>query len=100
MVYPKNCLGSGFAVHNGNQERMDPDMFGLGKSRTPFGQWLDKNKILQREVQDETKLSQPIVTQLCNNPEYRPSSNTKMKVLHFIRKRGWKKVRQDDLWPL
>ena len=75
-------------------------MFGLGKVRTIFGKWIDQKRIFQKEVQDETGLSQPIVTQLCNNPDYLPSSNTKKKILLFVRNRGWKGVRQDDLWPM
>lgn len=75
-------------------------MFGLGKIRTIFGSWIDKKRIMQIEVQEETGLSRPIISELCNNPDYRPSSNTKKKVLLFVRKRGWETVSQDDLWPM
>lgn len=75
-------------------------MFGLGKTRTPFGKWIDKKRILQIEVEDETGLSQPTVTQLCNSLDYDPGPRTRKKVLEFIRKRGEEGVTQEDLWPM
>lgn len=75
-------------------------MFGLGKKRTPFGKFIDSQRILQVEVEDETKLSNPIITKACNDETYLPSPSTQKKLLEFVRKRGWKKAKAHDLWPL
>jgi len=74
-------------------------MFGIGKPRSIFGRWADKKRILQREVEEETKLSRPIVTRLFNDKEYVPSPKTQRAILQFVRKRGWN-AKSDDLWPL
>lgn len=75
-------------------------IFGIGKKRTPLGQFIDRLRILQKEVEQETKVSNPIVTKACNDPDYRPSPNVQKKFLDFVRKRGWKNAKTDDLWPL
>ncbi|UED70721.1 transcriptional regulator [Brevibacillus sp. HD3.3A] len=75
-------------------------MFGLGKSRTPLGKFLDQNRIMQKEVEQETKISNPIVTKACNDPNYIPSPSIQKKFLDFVRKKGWKQAKAHDLWPM
>lgn len=75
-------------------------MFGIGKDRTPFGKFLDSKRIFQKEVEQETGLSNPIVNKACNDAKYFPSPSTQAKLLEFVRKRGWKKAKAHDLWPM
>lgn len=75
-------------------------MFGLGKKRSIFGKFIDKQRILQIEVEEETKLSNPIITKLCNDDKYVPSPKTQRVILRFVRGRGWENAKSDDLWPL
>lgn len=74
-------------------------MFGLNKKRTIFGRWADKNKILQREVEEDTGLSSPVISRVYNDPTYPPSRSTRKSILNFARSHGWANVKDEDLWP-
>jgi hypothetical protein len=75
-------------------------MFGLGKRRTPLGRFLDQQRIMQKEVEKEAGVSNPIVTKACSDPNYIPSPTVQKKLLGFVRKRGWKNAKAHDLWPM
>lgn len=75
-------------------------MFGIGKERTPFGEFIDRKRILQKEVELETKVSNPIITKACNDRNYIPSPTIQKRLLEFVRSRGWKDATAHDLWPL
>ncbi|MFF0831050.1 transcriptional regulator [Brevibacillus sp. NPDC003359] len=75
-------------------------MFGIGKTRTPFGNFIDSKRIMQKEVEEETRLSNPIIKKACNEDSYLPSPGTQKRLLEFVRRRGWKSAKAHDLWPL
>ena len=42
-------------------------MYGLGKKRTKFGRFLDRNGIAQIELERTSKLSTGTISKLCND---------------------------------
>lgn len=66
-------------------------MFGLGKKRTKFGRWLDKQKdINQAELEKASSLSNATISRLCNQRDYAP----KISTIHQINN-GLKKLKKD-----
>lgn len=56
------------------------------KKRTKFGQWLDKNKIEQKEFQQIAKIGRTTCYHLCNNEEHIPSVPVLRAVIKAIKK--------------
>ncbi|WP_201319120.1 transcriptional regulator [Paenibacillus sp. EPM92] len=67
--------------------------FGLGKRRTKFGKWLDREGIKQGEL----PVSKNTATRLCNDPKYSPYEETVLTVISYLRGRGYD-VRISDFW--
>jgi DNA-binding XRE family transcriptional regulator len=61
-------------------------MFGLGKSRTKLGVFLDQIGKSQEWLIKNSGVNKNTITQLCNNKDYVPSGNTKFKILTALRK--------------
>lgn len=62
-------------------------ILGLGKKRTRFGRWLDKQKdINQLELEKATKLSRPTISRLCNDKDYIPKYSTIFRINNGLRK--------------
>lgn len=74
-------------------------MFGLGKPRTPFGKWLDKNGIPQEWVAKETKLNRFTIYKLANKKDHMPSRRTMKKILAALPKID-PTIKQDDFWSM
>ncbi|PWA05485.1 transcriptional regulator [Pueribacillus theae] len=62
--------------------------FGLGKSRTKFGSWIDKKEITQLEIEKLSGLSRRTISRLCNDKEYRPKFSTVTKIKKALDKLG------------
>lgn len=62
--------------------------FGLGKSRTKFGRWLDHEEITQIEIEELSGLSRRTVSRLCNDMEYTPKYSTVTKIKKALDKLG------------
>ncbi len=63
-------------------------MFGLGKSRTKFGKWLDREGLTQIEIEREADLGRATISKLCNDKHYRPKIETVTKIKRAIKKLG------------
>ncbi|WP_412762324.1 helix-turn-helix domain-containing protein [Priestia megaterium] len=62
-------------------------ILGLGKKRTKFGRWLDKQEdINQLELEKATKLSRPTISRLCNDKDYTPKYSTIYRINNGLRK--------------
>lgn len=72
-------------------------MFGLGKSRTKFGKWIDRKGIDQIDVEDASKLSRRTVSRMCNDKDYSPKYTTFAKLKRGLKKLGYEKD-YDDFW--
>lgn len=62
--------------------------FGLGKSRTKFGRWLDREGITQIEIERRAKLGRATISKLCNDSEYRPKFETVKKIRKALHQLG------------
>ncbi|MGG3694313.1 helix-turn-helix domain-containing protein [Heyndrickxia ginsengihumi] len=62
--------------------------FGLGKDRTKFGRWLDREGITQLEIERRAKLGRATISRLCNDHEYRPKFSTVQKIRKALRELG------------
>jgi transcriptional regulator with XRE-family HTH domain len=73
--------------------------FGLGKSRTKFGRWLDKEKVTQIEIEEKTGLSRGTVSRLCNDKDYIPKISTWIKIQRALKSFGYN-VNRDDFFDM
>lgn len=63
-------------------------MFGLGKKRTKFGKWIDREGVTQIEIEKYSGLSRRTISRLCNDSQYRPKFETVTKIRKALRKLG------------
>lgn len=66
-------------------------MFGIGKTRTEFGKWIDKHGIKQIDLERKTKLSRGVISRLCNEKDHKPSYRTITKVTKALKDFGYSK---------
>ncbi|MBT2682631.1 helix-turn-helix transcriptional regulator [Bacillus sp. ISL-37] len=62
--------------------------FGLGKSRSNFGRWLDREEITQIEIEQLTGLSRGTISKLCNDKNYRPKMATVVRIKKALKDIG------------
>ena len=63
-------------------------MFGLGKKRSRFGKWLDKQDITQGELAKKAKVGDMTISRLCNDDSYSPKYSTIIKIKNALNKLG------------
>lgn len=66
---------------------------GLGKTRTPFGKWIDRNGVKQGEL----PVSKNTATRLCNDMKYAPYEDTVLTIISYLRKHGYN-VSAGEFW--
>lgn len=69
--------------------------FGLGKPRSKFGKWVDRNGIVQNDIAKESGLSHTTISKMCNNKEYVPKWDTWVKVQRVLKSWGYDVDRDD-----
>lgn len=62
--------------------------FGLGKSRSKFGKFIDRKEISQIEIEELTGLSRGTISKLCNDADYRPKQSTIAKIKKAMKQLG------------
>lgn len=72
-------------------------MFGLGKTRTKFGKWLDKKGIAQNEVAKKSKVGRTTISNMCSDKDYSPKYSTFEQVRRGLEKMGYD-VDYNDFW--
>lgn len=72
-------------------------VFGLGKKRSKFGKWLDKQGITQGELEKAAKLSRGTISKVCNDKEYTPKFSTISQITRGLKKLG-KNINENDFW--
>jgi len=72
-------------------------LFGLGKPRTKFGKWIDREDIEQIELEKKSGLSRRTVSRMCNDKEYSPKYSTFHKLQKGLDKMGYD-VDYEDFW--
>ena len=63
-------------------------LFGLGKSRTKFGRWLDRKEITQLEIEQRSGLSRGTISKLCNDKSYSPKFETVNRIKKALKELG------------
>lgn len=69
--------------------------FGLGKPRSKFGKWVDRNGIVQNDIAKKSGLSKTTISKMCNDKEYVPRWETWIKVQRALKSLGYDVDRDD-----
>jgi DNA-binding XRE family transcriptional regulator len=70
-------------------------VFGLGKKRSKFGKWLDKQGLIQNDLANKSKVGRTTVSNMCNDPEYSPRHETWFKIQKALKSWGYNVDRND-----
>ncbi|MBX9955074.1 helix-turn-helix transcriptional regulator [Peribacillus simplex] len=70
---------------------------GLGKKRSRFGQFIDKNSISQQLLARKSGVSNSTISRLCHPEEYEPSIKNAMRIIKVLKEDGYQ-VDFDDFW--
>jgi hypothetical protein len=62
---------------------------GLGRERTPLGNWLLEEGKSQGWLENITGLDRKTISTICGNVDYRPSALTKRTVVQAINNQGF-----------
>ncbi|PGT65154.1 transcriptional regulator [Bacillus cereus] len=72
--------------------------FNLGKKRSKFGRWIDKQSdITQLDLENTSKLSRGTISRICNEESYQPKYSTIFKINNGLKKLK-KDVRYEDFF--
>jgi transcriptional regulator with XRE-family HTH domain len=74
--------------------------FGLGKGRSRFGRFLDKNDITQQEVVDKSGVSRGTISRICQDDLNVPKLQNAKKILKAIKDITGKDMDYDDFWTM
>lgn len=74
-------------------------MFGLGKKRTPFGEYLDRRGIKQQWLVQRTGLSKSLISDLANKKDRIPTLTSATKIIKTLRKFD-KRIDYHDFWDI
>lgn len=74
-------------------------MFGLGKTRTKLGKWLDKRGITQAWLKEKTGLNKNTIGDLTSNKDRTPNLRTMQKIIKALREID-PNVKSDDFWDM
>jgi hypothetical protein len=81
---------------NWDKERMN--MFGLGKTRSRFGKYLDEHGVKQESVLKESGLNRETVTKACREDNPKMRGITKQALVDAVKKLTGKPVSKKDFW--
>lgn len=73
---------------------------GIGKYRTAYGRYLDRNGILQERVREVSGLNRETVSKACSEAGYVPGASTARKLLAAVRTLTGNDVEFTDFWRL
>ncbi|WP_100619012.1 helix-turn-helix domain-containing protein [Bacillus cereus] len=74
-------------------------MFGLGKKRTPFGDYLDHRGIKQQWLVQRTGLSKSLISDLANKKDRIPTLTSATKIIRILKKFD-KHIDYQDFWNI
>jgi putative transcriptional regulator len=69
--------------------------FGLGKSRTKLGNWLDSNGIKQEEFKEMTGLNRDTISRASNDNRWLPQHKTAERIMDAVNEIDEDKTTQD-----
>ena len=74
-------------------------MFGLGKSRSKLGKWMDARGMKQEWIIEKAGISKGTATKICNEEEYVPTGTTMQKLIKALREVD-SSVQASQFWDL
>ena len=74
-------------------------MWGIGKTRTRLGKWLDRKGLEQKDLEKASKVSHKTISKACNEKDYIPSSGVMKKILKAIREHD-PNAKMNDFWDM
>lgn len=74
-------------------------MFGLGKRRSKFGRFLDRNGITQQEICEASGVNRNSVSRVAQSDDNQPSMKNAAKIVKALKKAGYE-VRYEDFWDM
>jgi DNA-binding XRE family transcriptional regulator len=74
-------------------------LFGLGKTRSKFGKWVDRKGLTQQEIAEEAKVGRTTVSNMCSDPDYSPRIETWVKIQKALKNMGYN-VNRDDFFGM
>jgi putative transcriptional regulator len=74
--------------------------FSLGKHRSKFGRFLDKNNLSQQDVVKKSGVSRGTISRLCQGDEFKPNMRSASKIIKSLRDLTKKNVDYDDFWSM
>lgn len=81
-----------------NQARESGKMFGLGKPRSRFGKFLDKNNLSQQDIVKESGVNRGTISRICQGDAFQPSLKNGNKIIRALKKLTGKNVDYNDFW--
>jgi putative transcriptional regulator len=73
----------------------------LGKKRSKFGRFLDKNDLTQQEVVNKSGVSRGTISRLCQaDKSDGPTMKNASKIIKALRELTGKNVDYDDFWSM
>jgi predicted transcriptional regulator len=73
-------------------------MFGLGKERTPYGDFSDRYGVKQEDIVRVSGLSRNTVSYACSKRDFKPTRSTANLLVTAIRQLTGKSVDNGDFW--
>lgn len=73
-------------------------MFGLGKSRSKFGRFLDRHGISQEELRKVSNRNKDTITKACTDDDPNLRDITKKSLTAAVQKLTGKNVKKEDFW--
>jgi hypothetical protein len=73
-------------------------MSGLGKPRTPLGEWVDRYLRSQVEFMNICGLDKNTTTRICGDISHKPNGSTRRRVIFGLAKKGFQ-VEEKQFWP-
>ncbi|MBN6890048.1 helix-turn-helix domain-containing protein [Cytobacillus horneckiae] len=74
-------------------------MFGLGKKRSKFGRYLDRNGIIQEELSKISGVNRNTISRVASSDEQQPRLKNAAKIIKALKKSGYD-VDYDDFWDM
>ncbi|MBT2727534.1 helix-turn-helix transcriptional regulator [Bacillus sp. ISL-75] len=74
-------------------------MWGIGKSRSNLGKWLDQKGLEQQDLAKDANVSKNTVTKACSDKDYIPRQDVIIKLLKAIRKLD-PQAKMSDFWDM
>ncbi|MFS0766169.1 helix-turn-helix domain-containing protein [Peribacillus phoenicis] len=72
---------------------------GLGKPRSRFGKFMDVNSISQKELSNQSGVSNSTISRLCLPEEHAPNMKNGIRLINALNEAGYK-VSYEDFWDM